>query len=90
MHQQLPTGSVQEFLTKFLNAPKGKTPEAISQRLIFWIERANNPEKYTNGDSSKFAVADVRRKARQNVRRIVTQHPEVAVVVAAHLKAETA
>lgn len=82
------TDSIQDFLTKYIAAPKGKKPDAIRERLLHWIDRANNPEKNTNGDPSKFAVADVRRKARQNVRRIVCQHPGVAAQVAAQLNHE--
>ncbi len=72
MHQ-----NVQELINKFLTPSKGHSPEAITERLMHWVERANHPEKYSQ-DISPFAIADLRRKARQNARRIILRHPDVA------------
>jgi hypothetical protein len=73
--------SVQDLIDKFLTPPKGNSPEAIRAKLLYWVERANHPEKHSQ-DNSKFAIADVRRKARQNARRIITRYPEVAFQLA--------
>ena len=71
--------TIQHLLNTFLKPPSGKSPAAIRERLLYWIEQANHPEKYTKDeDTSKLAIADVRRKARQNVRRIIAEHPVVA------------
>ena len=79
--------SVQDLINKFLPNPKGSSPESIQARLLFWIERANHPEKFSD-DISKFAIADVRRKARQNARRLITRHPDLAAKLASEQAAK--
>jgi hypothetical protein len=69
--------AVDRFISKYLNPPPGKTPRDIKTRLQHWISVANNPSQLISG-SDACELANVRRKARQNVRRLLQQHPELA------------
>lgn len=79
---------VQEFMNKFLTRRQRKAAEAVRERLLFWIQRANSPEHYAGDDAPRFLIAELRRKARQNVRRIISQHPEIAEQIAAEIADE--
>lgn len=69
------------FLAKFLVPPKGDSPEEIADRIRYWIEVANHPEKFVKDDSSPYAVSAKRRTARQNLRRLVSKHSQVAAQI---------
>ena len=69
--------TVKNLINVFLQPPSGKTPTAIRERLTYWIERANHPDLYTE-DKSKLAVNDLRRRAKQNLKRTIERYPEVA------------
>ena len=68
---------IDHFLNKFLKPPAGATPEAIKEKLRYWIDVANSPEKYTD-DRTPYALGALRRNARQNARRIALRNPRVA------------
>jgi hypothetical protein len=68
---------VARFISKHLNPPPGRTPQDVKSRLLHWISVANNPSVLTSETNAK-VLANMRRKARQNIRRLVLQHPDVA------------
>lgn len=70
--------AVTDFLRRFLKPPIEKTPQAIKDKLLHWVEVANNPQDYAHDSSDARSVANLRRKARQNIRRIAIRHPEIA------------
>lgn len=88
MDRSSATNTTDNLLNIFLTPPSGKSPEAIRERLMYWIERANHPERYTYGDTSPLALINVRRKARQNLKRTVEQYPKAAAQYAAELQGE--
>lgn len=68
---------VARFISQHLNPPPGRTPQDVKVRLQHWVSVANNPSLLASETNAK-VLANVRRKARQNIRRLVLQHPEVA------------
>ena len=72
---------IKEFTDKFLNLPKGDSPEQIEARIRHWVDVANHPEAFTNGDTSPYSISAKRRSARQNLRRLLQRHPEVAKTI---------
>lgn len=69
--------AIDTFLNNFLTPPPGSSPKDIKDRLLHWIEIANHPEVGT-ADPTPHTIAQRRRKARQNVRRLALRHPAVA------------
>jgi hypothetical protein len=74
----IPAPNVDAFLSTFLSAPVGNTPAAIRQRLIHWIAVANNPEAYTGGDASPYAINERKRTAVQNLKKLAQRHKPIA------------
>ena len=71
--------TVEDFLRAFIAPPNGSTPRDTRAKLEYWIEAATHPEQHTkDNDTSRYAVAAVRRKARQNARRLAERHPDIA------------
>ena len=68
------------FLQKHLNPPPGKPAPDVTERILHWLAVANNPNIVAPATSAA-NIANVRRKARQNLRRLVLRHPEVAAQV---------
>lgn len=85
----LPINPLADFLSRVLRRTPSNSPEAIKERLKFWIERANDPQIYST-EKTRLAIADVRRKARQNVRRLATRHSEVAAQLATEMAIHSA
>jgi len=73
-----------ELITSFLIPPNGKSPQAVKARILHWVDVANHPEKYVPDPNNPYAIAAKRRTARQNARKLIQRHPELA----AQLKAE--
>jgi hypothetical protein len=71
---------VEQLLNRFLTPPKGRSPEEVKEKILHWIDAHNDPAKYTK-DPSPYGVAAVRKKARQNVRRLVMRHPSIAAQI---------
>jgi hypothetical protein len=69
------------FLSRHLVPPPGRTASDVKQRILHWITIANNPTSAVAPDSSKKTRADVRRKARQNIVRLMKRHPEAAAAI---------
>ena len=40
--------TIQTFIEKFLIPTPGKSPQAIKDRILHWVEVANHPEKFTS------------------------------------------
>jgi len=64
---------VDEFLSRHLKPAPGRSAQDVRDRILHWIEIANNPSIVSTNN-----IAETRRKARQNIRRLVERHPEVA------------
>jgi len=75
-----PTHDVDVFLIRHVRPAPGRTAEDAKDRILHWIEVANNPAAAIPTADSKI-IADVRRKARQNVRRLVKKHPDIAAQI---------
>ena len=73
-HQQC---AVDRFIARHLNPSPGRTPQDLTARLQHWISIANDPSQIVSGLDAK-GLANARRKARQNVRRLILGHPELA------------
>jgi len=72
--------AVEQFLTQFLTPPKGTSQATIAEKVKHWISICNHPEQvYPNADS--FELRYHRRNARQNVRRLLSKHPELVQTV---------
>lgn len=71
--------SIRELL-KFLTPPKGSGPEVLIEKIKHYIAVCNHPEQFS-ADRSPYAVAAKRRGARQNIRRLLKSHPELASVL---------
>ena len=79
---------VQQIIDTFLVPAPGRSTEAIKSRILDWIEKANNPSKFAPPNASAEGIAEIHRKARQNVRRLAAKHPEVAAEIMATVKPE--
>ncbi len=80
----MPTGQrdqqVTEFLARHVKPSPGKTAEGVKDRIERWLQIANDPSTVTT-DTTPKAIANIRRKARQNISRLVQRHPHVAAVI---------
>ena len=70
-----------ELIASFLIPPNGKSPEAIKARILHWVDVANHPERHVLDPSNAYAIAVKRRTARQNARKLIDRHPEVALQI---------
>ena len=73
--------TVNSFLEKFLRPSGGNSAGAVADRIRFWIGMANRPEDFVKGDPSPYAISAKRRTARQNLRRLLKKHPQVAAQI---------
>lgn len=65
------------FLQKHLNPTPGRPAQDVKDRILHWIALAKNPTLVISEANAK-SEANARRKARQNIRRLLLRHPEVA------------
>lgn len=72
----MPT-AVDTFLSNFITPPPGSSTKDIKHRITQWIEIANNP-RLGIADPTPAAIAQRRRKARQNARRLALRYPAIA------------
>lgn len=72
---------IDNLINSFLTPPKGKSPGAIKDRIQHWIDIANFPEKHVDDPTNRYAVAAIRRSARQNARKLIRRHPELALEI---------
>lgn len=73
--------TIKEFTEKFLQIPKGDSPEQIEARIRHWVDVVNHPEAFVAEDTSPYAISAKRRSARQNLRRLLQKHPDVAEAI---------
>ena len=72
--------AVEQFLSKFLTAPTGKSPNDLAGKVAHWVSVCNDPQQfYSNADA--FELRYRRRNARQNIRRVLSKHPELVATV---------
>jgi len=72
--------AVEQFLTQFLTPPKGTSHTTLAEKVKHWISVCNHPEQvYPKADV--FELRYRRRNARQNVRRLLSKHPELLPTV---------
>lgn len=75
--------SVDKFIQLFLKPPppKSNSPVDVRAKLLHWIAVANTPEQFippnTPPEVSATVISNMRRKARQNIRRLAERHPAV-------------
>jgi hypothetical protein len=85
MQQHSGSTEVDRFLARHLNPAPGRTTHSSKERILHWLEVANTPAAYALDPSAK-SIANMRRKARQNVRRLVERHPDAAALIDATLQ----
>jgi hypothetical protein len=68
---------VDRFIAKHVHPTPGKSIQNVHSRLQHWIEVANNPPQFTSSLDAK-DLSKVRSHARQNIRRLVLRHPNIA------------
>jgi hypothetical protein len=78
--------SVDAFLARYITPPSGRSPQTTKSRIMRWIQIANNPSEVAPPNTSEKDIAKLRRKARQNVRRLAEAHPDVAAEIMAAAK----
>lgn len=78
--------SVGAFLARYITPPSGRSPQTTKSRIMRWIQIANNPEQVASPNTTEKDIAKLRRKARQNVRRLAEAHPDVAAEIMATAK----
>lgn len=74
--------TIQTFIEKFLIPTPGKSPQAIKDRILHWVEVANHPEKFTSTQDIH-AIAAKRKNARQCVKDLAARHPDIIAVLSA-------
>lgn len=85
-----PKSSTEALLRRFVpNAPT-RSSQTIAERIAHWSDVANDPQRYTDGDSSRYAISQRRKVALQSLRKLLTDHPEIAAEIAEKREAEVA
>jgi len=72
---------VEQLVNRFLIPPSGSSPSAIKDRIRHWVDVANFPEKHVDDATNRYAVAAMRRSGRQNARKLIQRHPELALEI---------
>lgn len=80
--------AVRQLIDTFLIPTSGRSPQTIKSRILRWIEIANNPSQAAPPNANARDIANLRRKARQNARRLAGAHPEVAAEILATVRPE--
>jgi hypothetical protein len=74
--------SMKALIDRFIGRPpEGNSPEDIKARLLHWRDVAINPAKFTKGDTHPQALKAAQRNSRQNLRRLVQRHPDIAAQI---------
>lgn len=81
---------VHSLISKFLAPTPGRSPDKIKSLILRWIAVANDPATIAPPNASAKDIAELRRKARQNVRRLATKYPAVAASIIASVTPERA
>ena len=76
---------IEQFLEKYLTAPKGTSHHNFVEKIAHWISVCNHPEQfYPKADPFELRVR--RRNARQNIRRLLNKHPELISSVTQYMQ----
>jgi hypothetical protein len=68
------------MMQRYLAPPNGDTPQDTKAKMQHWRKVVLNPDKYAT-DAHPLAVQKVERNARQNFRRLVQRHPDLAAQI---------
>ena len=71
---------VDVFLSRHVSPAPGRATHDAKERILHWIAVANNPAIIA-ANTNPETIAEVRRKARQNIRRLVKRHPQAAAQI---------
>ena len=77
---------VEELIATYLNSPKDDSA-GIAANIVKWFAIANDPAKFYP-DAGLYELRSRRRCARQNTRRLLVKHPELAPMVAKLMEAQ--
>jgi len=75
-----PATPVSKFLSTFLTPCKGSSPVEIEERILYWVEVANHPDRYITS-ANPHELSAKRKSAVQNLRRLVERHPDIATKI---------
>jgi hypothetical protein len=79
---------VQQLINTYLVPTSGRSLQTTKDRILRWMQIANSPGKFAPVDATSRDIAELRRKARQNVRRLASTHPDIATEILATVKPE--
>lgn len=79
---------VHQLISRYLVPAPGRSPDRIKQCILDWMRKANSPALFAPPNASAEAIAELRRKARNNVRRLAAKHPTVLAEIMARVKPE--
>lgn len=79
---------VQQLINTYLVPTSGQSHSSIKKRIVRWMQIANKPSQFASPGATNKDIAELRRKARQNVRRLAGAHPEVVTAILATVKPE--
>lgn len=80
------TPDTEALLKCFLTKLPSRSPQSIADRILYWSDVANNPQHFTDGDTSPHAIRAKRKLGIQSLKRLIARNP----VVAANLSRERA
>jgi len=71
-----PSAEARSLINNYLTPGPGNSPEVIRAKMLNWQERANYPERFVT-DDNRYAVAAIRKAARQNFVKLYKRHPHI-------------
>ena len=73
------TTDLSVLLRRFLSKPLARSAESIEERMERWADVADNPQNHTNGDTNNAVIAARRKVALQSLRKLIKEHPAIAI-----------
>lgn len=83
-----PVAAVQRLINTFIVPTSKHSKQSVKERVVLWMQIANNPSQFASPEATRKGIAELRRKARQNVKRLAAVHPEVVAEIFATVKPE--
>jgi hypothetical protein len=80
------TTDIEKFIRIAFTPPTGSNPADIREKILHWVEVANHPELHTT-EQTPAVARELRRKGKQNARRLALRHPEIAAQITRELEA---
>jgi hypothetical protein len=68
------------MMQRYLAPPNGDTPQDTKAKMLYWRNVVLNPDKYA-ADAHPLSVKKAESNARQNFRRLVQRHPDLAAQI---------